>query len=80
MGQQVEQFNQFLLYFQNHPATLIALLAWMFAWKGFALWRAAHREEKWWFIIFLIVHTMGILEILYLFFFAREKEEEERAL
>lgn len=49
-------------------------------WKGFALWRAAHRNEKWWFIIFLIVHTMGILEILYLFLFAREKTEEEPAL
>ncbi len=80
MGQQIEQFNQFLSYFQNHPATFIALLVWMFVWKGFALWRAAHRNEKWWFIIFLIVHTMGILEILYLFLFAREKTEEEPAL
>lgn len=80
MSQQIEQFNQFLYYFQSHPATFILLLIWIFTWKGLALWRAAHRGEKWWFIVFLVVQTMGILEIVYLFFFAREKKEEESAL
>lgn len=34
--------------------------------KGYALWTASKRDEKWWFIILLFVNTMGILEIIYL--------------
>ncbi|MCR4325606.1 MAG: DUF5652 family protein [Patescibacteria group bacterium] len=47
---------------------LIVILAWSLAWKGLALWRAAKRGEKIWFIVFLLVNTLGILEIVYLFF------------
>ena len=36
--------------------------------KGYALWHAARRSEKWWFIILLIVNTVGILELVYLIF------------
>ena len=36
--------------------------------KGYALWNAAKRDEKWWFIILLVVNTLGILELVYLFF------------
>lgn len=34
--------------------------------KGYSLWYAAKRDEKWWFIILLIVNTLGILEVIYL--------------
>jgi len=40
---------------------------WSLAWKGLALWHAAHRKEKWWFIALLLLETVGILEIIYLF-------------
>jgi len=46
---------------------LLILVAWSLAWKGLALWRAAKRGEKIWFIVFLLVNTAGILEIVYLF-------------
>jgi NADH:ubiquinone oxidoreductase subunit 6 (subunit J) len=36
--------------------------------KGFALWHAARRDEKWWFVALLIINTFGILEICYLLF------------
>lgn len=36
--------------------------------KGYALWKAAKRDEKWWFIILLIINTLGILELIYLYF------------
>ena len=44
---------------------LIAVL-WMLPWKGWALWRAARNGQKVWFTVFMLVHTLGILEILYL--------------
>ena len=39
--------------------------------KGFALWHAAKRGEKWWFIALLIINTMGLLELAYLVFVAK---------
>ena len=51
---------------------LIILMVWSLIWKGMALWRAARRGEKVWFIVFLLVNTVGILEILYLYVFGRE--------
>jgi hypothetical protein len=47
---------------------LAVLIIWSLVWKGLALWRAATRGEKIWFIVFLIINTAGILEIIYLFF------------
>ena len=42
--------------------------------KGWALWRAARREEKGWFIALLIVNTAGILELIYIFGISKDKE------
>lgn len=52
---------------------LLLIIAWSLLWKGLALWRAAHRGEKVWFIVFLILNTAGILEIIYLFFITGAK-------
>lgn len=49
---------------------LVPLTIWSLVWTAFALWHAARRGEKWWFILFMFVHTAGILEIIYLFFVA----------
>ena len=50
---------------------LIILIIWSVAIKGFALWHAARRGEKWWFVALLIINTAGILELIYLIFFAK---------
>ena len=55
--------------------TLIALALWSFVWKGFALWYAGRHNQKWWFIALLVINTVGILEILYLFVFSSEEKE-----
>lgn len=51
----------------------IALSIWALVWKGFALWYAARLTHKWWFIILLVVNTVGILEIIYIFLVAKRK-------
>jgi hypothetical protein len=43
------------------------LMAWVFIWKGLALWKAAKNDSKVWFIILLLINTLGILEIIYVF-------------
>jgi hypothetical protein len=47
------------------------LILWTITWKAFALWHAARRGEKHWFIALLIINTFGILEIAYLVFVAK---------
>ena len=51
--------------------TLAAL--WILPWKGVALWRSARNADKLWFIILLLINTLGILEIIYIFFFSKRK-------
>jgi hypothetical protein len=46
---------------------VLLAVVWSLLWKGLALWRAAKRGEKIWFVVFLLVNTLGILEIIYLF-------------
>ncbi len=53
---------------------LVAVLAvWALFWKGLALWRASKSNQVYWFIALLILNTVGILEIIYLFGFAKDK-------
>ena len=47
--------------------TIVALTLWSAVWKGFALWRAARDDSKVWFVLLLILNTLGILDIVYLF-------------
>jgi hypothetical protein len=50
------------------------LLAWTLIWKGLALWRSARSNQLYWFLFFVApINTVGILEITYLFFFAKKK-------
>lgn len=56
---------------------IVGIAIWTIAWKGFALWRAAGNKDKGWFIAILILNTLGILEMLYLFAFSKEKVVDE---
>jgi hypothetical protein len=60
-------------YMMGFPAGLTVLLLVVIAYtlvlKGFALWYAARGGQKWWFVILLILNTLGIVEIVYLIWF-----------
>ncbi|MDO8241091.1 MAG: DUF5652 family protein [Candidatus Moranbacteria bacterium] len=53
---------------------LIAIAAWSIPWKGFALWKSARRGDSTWFIALLLINTVGILEIAYLFLFSNTRK------
>jgi hypothetical protein len=55
---------------------LLLLVLWSLFWKGLALWHAGRRGQPWWFFFLLIVNTLGILEIIYLFGIAKLKWSE----
>lgn len=45
-------------------------VAWTLPWKAVALWKSARANQVGWFIALLIINTLGILEILYIFLFS----------
>ena len=49
------------------------LAIWSLVWSGLALWKSARNNDRYWFIALLIINTAGILEMLYLFLFAKSK-------
>ncbi len=63
--------EQFLI--QNQWIILVAIL-WTIPWKGIALWKAAKNNHKWWFIALLVINTLAILEILYIFVFGKRRK------
>jgi len=61
----------------DNPFILLLVIVWTVAWKGVALWRAARRNEKWWFIALLVLNTLAILEMIYIFFFSKRGSKPE---
>ena len=58
------------------PWILVLIVLWTIPWKGIALWKAARLSHKWWFVVMLVVNTVGILEIIYIFLIARKYNVE----
>lgn len=52
---------------------VLLLILWTIPWKGVALWKAAQQNDKYWFIALLVINTLAILEILYIFVFNKKK-------
>jgi len=60
------------LYLSPSLLFLIAVLVlWSIVWKGLALWRSSRLNQPVWFVLLLVINTLGILEIIYLFFVAK---------
>ncbi|MFH1307635.1 MAG: DUF5652 family protein [archaeon] len=64
---------------------LVLIIIWSIIWKAIALWKSARRNHLVWFILLLVINTLGILEILYIFLFAdfkkriaKEKKQSQR--
>lgn len=54
---------------------LVALAVWDLVWRGLALWKAAKKRQKWWFVALLVLNTVGILPIAYLLWNRPEKDK-----
>lgn len=55
-------------------ALFLILVLWDLIWKGIGLWKAARNEEKYWFIAILIINSLGIVPILYIYVFQKGKK------
>lgn len=50
---------------------VLAALVWTLYWKYRAIWHAVKHDQKIWTVVFLVVNTLGILEILYLYWLSK---------
>lgn len=46
---------------------LIPLIIWEVYWKYHALWIAARKSDKGWFLALLVINSIGLLPIYYLY-------------
>ena len=65
--------TDFASFLNIDPVTLAIIIVWTLVWKGIALWKSARKNSPVWFIVLLVVNTLGILEILYIFLFSKLK-------
>jgi hypothetical protein len=63
--------------FQN-PILIFLLIVWSLFWKGIALWKAVKSNQKGWFVALLLINTVGILEILYIFAIDKKLKKVEK--
>ena len=64
-----------LSFIADNPIWLVLIAVWILPWKGAALWRAANRKQKKWFVVLLVVNTFAVLEILYIFIFSKRGQK-----
>lgn len=69
-----------ILNFINRPEILTVFFLWTLIWKGLALWKAANKKQLIWFVMLLVINTMGILEIIYLVYLHRWDIDQGRTL
>lgn len=63
-----------LATFLASPVGILVLL-WSILWKGIALWKAARRRQLVWYVALVIINTVGILPIIYIFLLAPRQPE-----
>ncbi len=57
----------------------VVIFIWTLPWKAYAIWLAVKNRNKKWFIALLILNTLGILEIIYIFKIAGKTKHEVKS-
>lgn len=55
----------------------LIIVLWQLFWKGLALWKAARNNHKKWFVALLVIQTLGLMEIIYVYFFSSKEKSKE---
>lgn len=64
------------IFLRENSVLIILLALWTIPWKGVALWKAAQSRNKRWFIVLLLINTLAVLEILYIFIFSKKRNSK----
>lgn len=53
---------------------------WELFWKGYALWTASKLGHKRWFVALMVLNTLGIIQIFYIFYVAKKTSTDIKKL
>ena len=72
-------------FFYNNSLLILIIAIWTIPWKIYAVWLAVRHNHKKWFVALLLLNTVAILEIFYIFKIAKKswaevKEDFRKAL
>jgi len=72
--------NNYFLGLSSTMQTVIfwVITVWSLVWKGMALWKASKKSQKYWFVAILVLNTIGLLEIAYIFYFSKLKGKRKK--
>jgi len=68
----MNQLTEFLTSTEG-VLTLLFISLWTLVWKGVALYHAGKNRQKVWFVVFLLLNDLGILSMVYLRWFQRQR-------
>jgi hypothetical protein len=71
--------NQLQVLLQNQTVMFLLVL-WEIWWKGKALWMAARTGRVKWFIVILVINSIGIIPLLYLYVFSKKGEKSVKTI
>lgn len=66
-------------FFVDHSWVIVLILLWTLPWKAAALWKSARRGQLGWFLTLMILNTLAILDILYIFAFSGKSLQQNDA-
>ena len=55
---------------------LALLFVWSIPWKIYAVWMASKHDHKKWFVVLIMLNTLSILELIYVFHVLGKKWSE----
>ena len=58
-------------FIQLNPLMFWIFVIWTLIWKGWSLWESAKRGQKGWFFALFVISSLGILDMIYIFFVAK---------
>lgn len=61
-------------FFDQYKLLIFLVAVWEIIWKGQALWRASKLDSRGWFVALLIINSVGLLPILYLYVFSKSRK------
>lgn len=66
------------MYDMNDPLIRVLLVGALLSLplKIMGLWRSARNDQKGWFAAMLIINSIGLLELTYLFYFSKPKSKD----
>lgn len=55
---------------------IVVMILWTIPWKIYAVWTAVKNDHKKWFVALVLLNTLSILEIIYIFHIAKKNWSE----